>query len=374
VELSAKAGAMASALALATSAMRGVKKMTMPVRLVAAGDVISIICADKHASLCIRIPATIIEPGESMMPAGRLAALTAGFAAGTMIKITTSETGATVACGNSKYRLPSIPAVYMPQDIVIDDAIAEISIAGDDALLLFEPLYATGDEETRFNLAGVFLQSVEGQLVSVATDGSRLCRVSILANDFSPGRDLTIPTKSAATLRRIVNQMKPAMVTLRRSVGLIAVSSNNFTFTARLIRGNYPAYERVVPATSQTTAACARADLLAAATRLAVIAASDQPTPLLALAWASAGPMRVALARQPSDGDDAIEAEASGVARFAVPLSQFVETLNEFKVDRIRLASGVGPLVIQGEGCTHGEKLALLMPSAWNFGGWADRE
>jgi DNA polymerase III subunit beta len=374
MKFAAKADALASALALAVSAMRAVKKTILPVRLVAAGDIISITCTDKHASLCIRMPAAIIEPGQSMMPADRLAAVTAGFAAGTMIEITMSETGAIVARGNSQYRLPVVPAADMPQDIVVENAVAEIEIGGEDVLILLEPLYATGSELTRFNLAGVFLHSVDGRLVSVATDGTRLCRVSIPAKDFSQGRDLTIPAKSAATLRRIVTQMKPKLVTLRRTLGLIAVSSNDFTFTSRLVDGNYPAYEHVVPATLQSTAACVRADLLAAATRLAAVAAPDQPTPLLALSWACASPMHVTLARQPGDGDDAIEAEATGVARFAVPLSQLVQTLKEFQVDRIRLESGAGPLVIRGEGGIHGAKLALLMPSAWNFGGREDHD
>jgi DNA polymerase III subunit beta len=362
----AKAGALAGALALAAPAMRSTKNNSAPVRLVAAGDAISITCADPNIALVTRLLATVIEQGETMLSADRLAALVAGFAAGAQLKIVASEKGATVSCGNSQYRLPVIPGSDLPAPLAIDDAAtAEIEIGGDDVLLLLEPLYAAGNEHTRFNLGGVFLHSVGGRLAGVATDGARLCRVSVPAAEFSLTRDLILPSKPAATLRRVLLQMKPKQVTLRRSRTLIAFSGSGFSFTSRLIDSNYPDYEAVMPAASPNVITCARAELLAAVARLAAMANADPP--LLALSWTNAGSLYLTLARQPGDASDVIAAEAKGVANLAVPLSQLMEMLNDFKAERIRFEAGTGaPLVVQGDG---GAKLALLMPATWKFGG-----
>jgi DNA polymerase-3 subunit beta len=358
-----KAGDLAGALALAASAMRASKKAPV-VRVVAADDVISITSADHHIALVICMAASVIEPGECALSPDRLVALVAGVAASAQLTITASESGATVTCGNSHYRLPIIPGGDLSDPLVIDDASAEIEVGGDDVLRLLEPLYAASDEKTRFNTAGVFLHSVDDRLVGVATDGARLCRVSIPAAKFSVTRDLIVPSKPAAMLRGILTKMKPTLVTLRRSRNLIAFSGDGFTFTSRLVDGVFPAYELVVPSASPNVVTCARAELLAALARLAAVANPD-PTPLLALFWTNRGRLTLTLARQPGDATDVVAAEATGVAKFAVPLSQLMQMLNDFKTERMRFEAGAGPLVIQSDGI--GQKLALISPSAWKF-------
>ena len=103
-----------------------------------------------------------------------------------------------------------------------------------------------------------------------------------------------------------------------------------------------------------------RSELLAALSRLAAVATADPP--LLALSWTNAGPLKLFLARQPGDGADAIAAQAHGAAKIAVPLSQLTAMIDEFSGERVQLEAA-GPLVIRSKG----EKLALLMPCAWNF-------
>jgi DNA polymerase-3 subunit beta len=365
VKLTAKAGELASALALAASALRANKKSSATTRVVAVDDVVSITCADHHFALVIRMTVSVIEPGASVFSADKLASLVSGFAGSTQLTITASDSGATVACGNSHYRLPVIPDGDLPRPLAIDDATAEIEVRGDDVLRLLEPLYAASHEQMRFNTAGVFLHSVDGWLVAVATDGARLCRVGIPAAEFSITRDLVLPSKSAATLRKILTQMKPKLVTLRRSRNLIAFSADGFEFASRLVDGVFPQYEFLVPSASPNVVTCARAELLAALARLSAVANPD-PTPLLALFWTNKGRLTLTLARQPGDAADVIAAEAKGAAKFAVPLSQLMEILNDFKAERIRFEAGAGPLVIQSD--DGGQKLALLVPAAWNFG------
>jgi DNA polymerase III sliding clamp (beta) subunit (PCNA family) len=354
-----KAGPIAAALALGTSAIRANK--SGPVRLVADGDMLSVTCADAHSSFITNLAATVVEPGECIVPADRLAALAAGFPAGAQISISSDCSGASIANGNSLYKLPIIPADDLPAALAIDTATAEIEIGGEDLLYLLDPLFAASQEKHRFNICGLFLHSVGDQLVAAATDGMRLCKVSVPADTFSVCRDLTIPSKPAAMLRKIILQIKPKLVTLRRSRTLISFSAASFAYTSRLIDGAYPQYENVIPAASPNAVGCDRAELVAALSRLAAVANSEPP-PLIALCWSEAGSLCLSLARQPGDGIDTIAADGKGSARFAVTLAGLSGMLAEFSGPRIRFEAGTGPMAIQG-----GDKLAWLVTSAWNF-------
>jgi DNA polymerase-3 subunit beta len=304
--------------------------------------------------------AMVAEPGEIAISAVRLAALVSGFAAGAPVTITTTETAAIIVCGNSRSRLPIIPD--LPAGLAFADEIGRVEVAGVDCLTLLEPLCAVATEETRFYLTGVFWHTVGDRLTAIGTDGARLYRTSIPAGEFSATRDLIVPCSAGVILQRLIARTKPAKVTLRRSRTLFAVSAPAFEFCGRLIDSKYPDCERVIPAASSNVVSVARSELLASLSRLAAVAFTE-PTPLVALAWSDA--LNIFLARQPDDGADAITAaECAGVAKVAIPLSQFTAMLAELKGERVRLEAAEGkPLVITSEG----EKLMLITQSAWQF-------
>jgi hypothetical protein len=108
-------------------------------------------------------------------------------------------------------------------------------------------------------------------------------------------------------------------VTLRRSQRLLAVVTPEFEFTTQLIAGPFPDYQRVIPAVSGNSAACDRAELLAALARLEAVSTADAA--LVALVFGGAAHVDVYLARQPDDGRDAIDAEVTGVAMTALSSS-----------------------------------------------------
>jgi DNA polymerase-3 subunit beta len=354
----AQAGALASALSLAAAAVR--KKGV--VRLVADGGTVRVTCSDNAIASTAAASATVHEPGQVAVSADRLAALVAGFAPGGSVTLSTTESVALILCGNSHSRLSVFPWTDLPDVPTTNGEIASVEVSGGECLLLLEPLSAAAAKDTaRFYLHGIFLHTVGDQLVAVCTDGVRLIRVAVSAADFSTTRDLILPQEAAMVLRWLVARTKPDKVTLLRSRNLLAVTGRDFEFATRLIDFNYPAYEAVVPVASPNVVTVDRAELLATLSRLAAVATAAPP--LLALSWTNAGPLKLFLARQPDDGADAIAAHAHGAAKVAVPLSQLAAMIGEFSGQCVQLEAA-GPLVIRSEG----EKLALLMPSAWNFG------
>jgi DNA polymerase-3 subunit beta len=367
VKFAADAGALARALLLIAL---GVKRTAIAglgaVRIEATGDTVSFAGTDLHVAVTATAAATILDPGKAAVAADRIAALVGGFSALATIEIGTTDRGINgmqIVSGNSRSRLPIVPWADLPNLLAIDDAIATLEISGSDALILLEPMSAAATQQAQFYLRGTVWQTVGDTLTSIGTNGTTFIKTSIAAETFSPDLDLIVPRETGAVLSRLIKVTRPIRVTLTRSKGLLAVTSDTFHFVARLINGKYPDCTRIVPPPSSNAVTCARGELLASLERLAAVALDD---PLLMLSWSDPGQLNLSLARQPVNGSDMIDAETAGAAKAVVPLGQLADMLHEISGESVHLDVSDGrPLRIQGDGT----KLALVSRCAWNFNG-----
>lgn len=129
--------------------------------------------------------------------------------------------------------------------------------AGDLKRLIDKTQFAISNEETRYNLNGIFLHTAEvdghTMLRAVATDGHRLARVEIPAPDGSIGMPGVIVPEQAVhdliALASTASDDVEAWVT-SNEVRFIFRYGNIEPFMVRAnpINHSYPVYERVVPA------------------------------------------------------------------------------------------------------------------------------
>src|SRR5437879_5120478 len=98
MRMSAEAGSLARALAMAATGMRATKK-PVAVRLVADGSSVAISCSDQHIAISTSIAAEVIEPGRVAIPADRLGALASRFPPAADLTII-ADTTATIMAGN----------------------------------------------------------------------------------------------------------------------------------------------------------------------------------------------------------------------------------------------------------------------------------
>jgi DNA polymerase III sliding clamp (beta) subunit (PCNA family) len=364
VKLSAPARELSDAISLAGALKAGANNNQGVAHLATTENAVSIGCTDKAVgTVATRLSAVIHEPGEIAVSAGRLAAIASSFAPEATVEIEAAARGLNVVCGTSRSRFPVVPLVEVPPALAIQAEIGRIETSCADCLQLLEPLAAADQGRARFYLAGVFWQSVDDQLVAVSTDGIRLIRTSVAAPVFSEDRSLIVPTEVAVAARRLMQKADASPVTLCRSQSLIAFHTPMFSFTARLIDANFPAYEPKIPPPASDSVLCDRSELLAAVSRLSA-AAPVIDNALVALSWRDGSNLQLYLARCPLDGADIVAAEVRGSADIALSLPQFAALLQEFSDDRIQLeTTNEQPLVIRGAN----KKLALMARSKWNF-------
>jgi DNA polymerase-3 subunit beta len=355
--VAAPASALNAALSLAVLAAD--KKGDTPVHIVADHGMITFTVTNVRSAMSIRATsgATVIEAGGATMSATSLYDLLSGFAPGTKITVSTSATSATIAAASSKYRLPLLSTPLA--GLAIDPEIGRIDLATADCLKLLSVLPAADTGQSRPYLCGLCVHNVSAQLVAAATDGTKLLRVAVTAGPFSTDRTVIIPASTATTVRKILRTVNPDTVTLRRSQAVFAVSAPGFELVSGLVAGPYPAYERIIPQATGNAARVQRADVAAALVRLQAVALDEAP--LILLAWADQGPVRLNLARQPQAGQDLIAAQGHGSTRMAFSLQQLMALISEFDD---------GAIVVEAEAdrgvqIRQNEKLAVLMACRW---------
>ncbi|MET4036509.1 DNA polymerase III sliding clamp (beta) subunit (PCNA family) [Bradyrhizobium sp. JR7.2] len=359
MKLVAQASLLATAGGLARAGLRTIDKIPA-VLIVAAGGGAITCTPTRDVTITAKMNATVTEPGQAVVAADKLAALTASFDPDARVTITATDTAATITCSNSSSRLASIPEAGLPTMLAIDTEIGRVDLSAADLLRLLEPLAAAGTEKSRYYLCGICLQSIDNDLVATGADGVRLLRAAVKAAPFSEGRDLIVPYEGARLIARLIRQTGPDTITLRRSKRLLSVIAPRFQLITRLIDHVYPDCSALIPKPSPNAVTCSRADLLGGLRRLNAVAGSEAP--LAALQWREGEPLRLYLAREP-DNTDSIDAKATGGVQIALALSPLISMIEAFACERLQLETdAAGPLKIIGE-----DMLGLLARNAWSF-------
>ena len=109
--------------------------------------------------------------------------------------------------------------------------------------------YAISTDETRYVLNGVFFEPKEGGRVRmVATDGHRLAMVDReLPGDFKLKAGVIIPRKGLFELKRLLDEAPEAEMQLGFAENSALFKKPGLSMVMRLIDGQFPEYQRVIP-------------------------------------------------------------------------------------------------------------------------------
>lgn len=119
---------------------------------------------------------------------------------------------------------------------------------------LSEVIVATSIDEARPVLAGVYMYSVGGnQLVVVATDSYRLAERKIAIDEAVLDGEIAIiiPTKTVQELVRILGETE-SDVAIYASENQVVFEADGAEITSRLIEGQFPNYQQIIPSESET--------------------------------------------------------------------------------------------------------------------------
>ncbi|MEI6156892.1 MAG: DNA polymerase III subunit beta [Atribacterota bacterium] len=179
-----------------------------------------------------------------------------------------------VTCGKSYYKLSGFPATDFPSFPPFDHS-RFLSFPGVDLKEgVNQTCFAASKDEARPALTGVLLEIKEGFAYLVATDGHRLSLRKILVPGFQPGQEIyyILPARVAVEIMRSITAEK---VLIYPGNGEILVEMGSFSLYSRLIEGEFPDYQQVMPSEFLTKVTVKREQFISVLERMSLVAPPD---------------------------------------------------------------------------------------------------
>jgi DNA polymerase III subunit beta len=206
--------------------------------------------------------AKVVESGTITVPARKLAQLLKELNV-SYIEFSGNDKGSQVVADSATFRLRGMPKGDFPSLPDLSGAQRVIVKQQDLKDGLFRTAFAVSLEENRYTLTGVSMQVSENGALFVGTDGKRLARMVIPVQ--AEGRlsyQCIIPAKAVTELAKDLSDDGES-ATLYLLPDKVAVESNNRLVLTKLLSGEYPDVERVIPTQSVAVVAIHREELSA---------------------------------------------------------------------------------------------------------------
>lgn len=208
---------------------------------------IVITATDLTVGVRAKANAKIIEPGSTTLPARKLAQLLRELNIAYIEVSTNAKEVAQITADTASFRMNGLPAIDFP---TLPDLIGaqKVAISGKDLKeALFNTSFAAAKEDSRYVLTGVMLTVSEKVALFVGTDGKRLARTAVSVDcPEETAFECIIPSKA---VDEIVKRLSDSEEKVSLSVlqDKIAVEFHNHTVVSKLLFGDFPDIDRVIP-------------------------------------------------------------------------------------------------------------------------------
>jgi len=177
---------------------------------------------------------------------------------------------------NGLYKLGSQPKEEFPS-IVLEESEGKFDLDSSIlARMINRTIFAVSTDELRTTLMGVYFQLLAEGFRCVATDGHRLVKIKtseVKSPEFQ--KNVIVPTKALALILRNIEALEEAQ-NINISFGenhLIFRMDETFVYS-KIIEGQYPKYENVIPADNDKKMIVNKQQLEAAVRRVAIFSNS----------------------------------------------------------------------------------------------------
>jgi DNA polymerase III subunit beta len=241
------------------------QKATIPILsnflIEAFNDELILTATDLTVGIRCFTEAKILEEGATTLPAKRLAQLMRELTAANVEISCNSNEVTTIVAGTSRFKLngmaknefPSLPDLSAAHQFRINQS--ELKD------MFFRTSFAVSKEDNRYVLTGVLMQIMNGTAIFVGTDGKRLARAFTPINvDSSFSGQYIIPLKAVDEILKNLTDEGEAKISLMSDK--IAVEANNTRVISKLLAGEYPDVNRVIPERSDVVVLLHREELL----------------------------------------------------------------------------------------------------------------
>lgn len=220
------------------------------------------------------VKAEITEEGEVTIPAKILVEVVANLPA-EKIEFTATADQIEISTPSFSSKISGIPATEFPtipltgkEAVIINPAVLVKSLP--------QVVFAAAEGDGRPILTGILTEIKDKKLQLVATDGYRLAHKTVAIEEDVNFKAL-VPRKTLEEVMRLISEEETDQVQISVSDdgNQMIFRFGNTQLSSRLIEGQFPAWEKIIPAESKTRIILERSEVLKAVKLASVFARSE---------------------------------------------------------------------------------------------------
>ncbi|MEE3349514.1 MAG: DNA polymerase III subunit beta [Candidatus Gastranaerophilaceae bacterium] len=230
---------------------------------------IRLVATDLDLTIITEVDAQVEEEGKTTLPCKTLNEIVSKLG-NKLITFEKKEDSSIVniTCQNSKFDIIGISANEFPPEVynveLKEDESFEIEVKPLTKAVKKAGFAAAGYETS--NLLSGIVCDISGQTLEIAsTDGNRLARVrEAIKNSDEKARQLIIPSRTMNEFSKISSYMEEDSIKIYAQKTKIVFKSARTTMISRLLDGQFPKYNQLIPSESPKTAVINVSDLISA--------------------------------------------------------------------------------------------------------------
>src|SRR6201982_3274214 len=250
------------------------RRQTMPVLadvLLAARDArLHITGTDLEVELVAASAVSVQQPGDITVPGRKLLDIFRSLPEKTNVTLSTEGERVSVRGGRSRFTLSSLPAAEFP---LVEEINAQQTLSigqGEFRRLIDKTHFSMAQQDVRYYLNGLLLETDGKALRAVATDGHRLALCEMeLAGRAKTTHQVIVPRKGVLELQRILGT--DGNIELAVGTNTVGAQIGDIRFPSKLIDGRFPESGRVIPVNPSRTVEAERESLKLALQRTAIL-------------------------------------------------------------------------------------------------------
>jgi DNA polymerase-3 subunit beta len=235
------------------------------------GDRLVITGTDQEVELTVVITDLVVAvPGEVTVPARKLLEICKSLPNGAEMSANLEGKRVAVDSGRFNSFLATLPVSEFPNIQASDfDVSIELSVQ-ELKRLLQRTSFAMAQQDVRYFFNGVLLETLDGVIRLVATNGQRLAMSSVKTG-IKGSHQYIIPRKGVAELVRVLDEDIGEPVTLNFTANHMQVDRGKVRLITKLIDATYPDYLRAIPGGGDKVLVANRRLLKEALSRTAIL-------------------------------------------------------------------------------------------------------
>ncbi len=273
-----------SALVKALTAVGGIagsKTATLPILAnllleTHGNNELQVVATDLEVGISTKVPAEVIKDGSITVPSKKLQDIVRELAEGEVEISVAKNNTVGIKSGKAYFKIMGLPKEDFPK---LPEFKEENSIQLEQAMLkdgLSLTLFASSSDETRYVLNGVLFYVKGNKVRLVATDGRRLAYIEKeFENKNKQSCEMIIPAKALYEISK--NLAWEGTVNVIPAKNQVVFQIGDTYVVSRLIEGNFPNYEQVIPKEEKLKSNLNREEFLQSVRRASLLTSPEAP-------------------------------------------------------------------------------------------------